>query len=84
MLSLGAFRKSPSGNMEEGRDVRGLLLGVEVPDSGGVAVISTAAAGFETFPPFFEETFLGVFFEAGWKYPRRAFILRSYEARTRI
>lgn len=68
--------------MEEGRDTRGVLFGVEVPDSGGVAIISTAAVGFDTFVLFFEETFGEVFFEAGWKYPRRAFILRLYEAPT--
>jgi len=67
MLSLGAFRKSPCGNIDEGRDESGLLLGVEVLDSRGVDVISTGAEAFETFEPFFGETFLEVFFEAGWK-----------------
>lgn len=77
MPSFGAFRKSPSGNIEDGRDVSGLLLGVDEPDPRGVAVISTGAGSFSASFSFFEEGFFGfeVFFEAGWKYPRMAFIL---------
>ena len=79
-ISAGAFRKSPSGKIDDGRDITGVLVGVEVGDSwDGEIVISmagTAVAGL-TFLPSLED-FVDSFLEVGWKYPLRVFILNDH------
>ena len=79
-VSAGAFRKSPSGKIDDGRDINGVLIGVEVGDPwDGVIVISmagTAVADLTSLPSL--EDFVDSFLEVGWKYTLRVFILNDY------